>query len=143
MQYSTVLTFTIAWKLNASDCIFNGQIRKAPDIASLPGKGCVRYSSLVPDQKLGELTVYRHQFLSAVFYTAEYGTSGCGVLHPATEEAIRSGAQDGGEMGAFHHLYLAARADAVITKLKSYLPTGMKAVGIPDGSLHDLPGEVE
>ncbi|WP_020588525.1 phage tail protein [Desulfobacter curvatus] len=143
LQYSTILTTTIAQKLNASDCIFNGQIRKHHDPASLPGKGCVRYSSLIPEQDPGELTVYRCPFVSAVFFTTEYKTPGCGVLHPATQESIRSGAQDGGEMGACHHLYLATGEDAVITKLKSYLPTGMTAVAIPDGSLHDLPGEVE
>lgn len=142
LQYCTVLTTTIAENINASDCIFNGLIRKDHDSASLPGKGCIRFSSLLPDQDPGQLTLFQTLFLSAVFYTTDYGLPGCGVLHPATERSIASGAQDGGEMGGFHHLFLAARNDAVITKLKSYLPTGMSAVGIPDYSLHDLPGEI-
>ncbi len=143
MQYCTVLTTTIAEKIYASDCIFNGQIRKDHDEASLPGKGCIRFSSLWPDQDEGELSLFKSHFISAVFYSNNFGSAGCGVLHPATDKMISTGAQDGGEMGAYYHLYLVARHNAVINKLDSFLPTGMKAVVIPDYSLHDLPGEIE
>jgi hypothetical protein len=143
MQYSTVLTTAIAEKLNASDCIFNGQIRKHHDEVSLPGKGCIRYSAIMPEQDEGELKLFKTHFQEAVFYSINYGDAGCGVLHPATDLNISNGAEDGGEMGAYHHLFLVARHDAVIKKLDDFLPTGMKAVVIPDGSLHDLPGEIE
>ena len=55
---------------------------------------------------------------------------------------IAGGAEDGGEMGAYHHLHLVASREAVITKLKDFLPTGIKPVMIPDHSLHRLPGEI-
>jgi hypothetical protein len=45
-------------------------------------------------------------------------------------------------MGAYHHLYLVASRDAVITKLRDFLPTGIEPVIIPDHSLHELPGEI-
>ncbi len=142
LQYCTVLTTTIAESLQASDCIFNGLIHKDHDPASEPGEGCVRYSSLLPEQAEGELTFFDQHKLRAVFFSEAFGQPGCGVLHPATPAEIAKGAEDGGEMGAYHHLHLVASRDAVITKLKDYLPTGIKPVIIPDHSLHDLPGEI-
>lgn len=142
LQYCTVLTTTIAESLQASDCILSGLIRKDHDPATLPGEGCVRFSTLLPEQPCGELTFYDHHKLRAVFFSVTFGQPGCGVLHPATPVEIAKGAEDGGEMGAYHHLYLVASRDAVITKLKDFLPTGIKPVIIPDHSLHDLPGEI-
>lgn len=142
LQYCTVITTTIAESLQASDCIFNGAIRKALDAASDPGEGCLRYSSILPGQPEGELTLYRHHKLRSVFYSETFGQPGCGVLHPATPSEIANGAEDGGEMGAYHHLYLIASRQAVITKLKDFLPTGITPVIIPDESLHALPGEI-
>ena len=142
LQYCTVLTTTIAESLQASDCIFNGLIRKDHDMASLPGEGCVRYSTLLPEQSCGALRFYNHRKLRAVFFSVTYGQPGCGVLHPASPVEIGHGAEDGGEMGAYHHLYLVASREAVIIKLKDFLPTGIRPVVIPDHSLHQLPGEL-
>ena len=142
LQYCTVLDTTVAEKLNASGCIFNGLISKDNMVGSLPGKGCVRYSSILPEQDKGELQFFDQHKLQAVFYSDVFGEPGCGVLHPATAKDISSGAEDGGEMGAYHYLHLVARQQAVIKKLADFLPTGMKAVVIPDGSLHDLPGKI-
>ena len=142
LQYCTVLTTTIAESLQASDCIFNGLIRKDHDPASLPGEGCVRYSTLLPEQSCGALRFYNHRKLGAVFFSVTYGQQGCGVLHPASPAEIGHGAEDGGEMGAYHHLYLVASREAVIIKLKDFLPTGIRPVVIPDHSLHQLPGEL-
>lgn len=142
MQYCTVLTSTIAEKLYATDCIFNGLIRRHHDTTSEPGEGCLRYSAILPQQADGELRFFNEQRLTAVFQNMDFGQLGCGVLHPATPQEISAGAEDGGEMGAYHHLFLAARQRAVIKKLDNFLPAGMKAVVIPDLSLHDLPGEI-
>ena len=142
LQYCSVLTTSIAQGLEASDCIFNGSIRKDHDPASLPGPGCLRYSSLLPQQPEGQLRLYREQRLRAVFYNLSFGQPGCGVLHPATPDEIANGAEDGGEMGAYHHRYLVASRQAVVTKLKDFLPTGIRPVMIPDTSLHQLPGEI-
>jgi hypothetical protein len=142
LQYCSVLTTSIAESLEASDCIFNGSIRKDHDPASPPGPGCLRYSSLLPQQPKGQLRLYREQRLRAVFHSLTFGQPGCGVLHPATPEEIANGAEDGGEIGAYHHLYLVASRQAVVTKLKDFLPTGIQPVMIPDASLHQLPGEI-
>jgi len=58
----------------------------------------------------------------------------------ATPAAIRHGAEDGGEMGAFHGDYLSLLAEAVVDKLQEYLPVGLQAVVIPDTRLLDMPG---
>jgi hypothetical protein len=142
LEYCTVLTSTIAERLQASDCIFNDSMRKDLDAGSLPGKGCVRYSAIPPQQPGGALTFHREQQMRAIFYSSTFGQAGCGVLHPATPPEIANGAEDGGEMGAYHHLYLVASRQAVITKLADFLPSGIKPVLIPDASLHHLPGQL-
>lgn len=141
MQYCTVLTETIAEKITASECIFNGLIRKDHDTDSLPGEGCIRYSALHPQQLNGDVSLFNTHKRQAIFRNINYGEPGCAVLHPSTAREISFGAEDGGEMGAYHHQYLIARHQAVLTKLENFLPTGMKAVIIPDISLHDLPGK--
>ncbi|MBC8211745.1 MAG: hypothetical protein H8E21_11845 [Gammaproteobacteria bacterium] len=141
LQYCTILNRSIVEKLFASDCIFNGLIRKDHNPASKPGKGCVRYSSLLPTQDSGELYLFHTQAVKAVFKTEIFPRAGCGVLHCANPTQISTGAEDGAEMGAYHHLYLSARTQAVLKKLEDFLPAGMQAVVIPDDSLADLPGE--
>ena len=73
-------------------------------------------------------------------FTTQFGDRSCGVLHPATPAAIRHGAEDGGEMGAFHGDYLSVLAEAVVQKLEDYLPVGLDAVVIPDEGLRQMPG---
>ena len=142
LQYCTVLTTTIAQALQASDSIFQGVIRKDHDGTSLPGEGCIRYSAIPSQQQPGALHMHRVQTRPAVFQSLDFGQPGCGVLHPATVAEIANGAEDGGEMGAFHHRYLVASQQAVVTKLKDFLPTGVTPVVIPDSSLYQLPGEI-
>ena len=73
-----------------------------------------------------------------VFYSDSFGERGCGVLHPATAEGIRHGAEDGGEMGAYHDLYLSLLCEAVVDKLADDLPLGLEAASIPDAHMLDL-----
>ncbi|MBL4658862.1 MAG: hypothetical protein JKY19_00770 [Alcanivoracaceae bacterium] len=143
LQYCTVLQTTITKKLNASDCIFNGLIGKSLADKTLPGNGCIRYSSILPKQQSGDIQYFKVPKLRAVFYQDLFHLhlTGCGVLHPATPIEIANGAADGSEMGAFHHLHLVARQQAIIKKLIDFIPTGMQAVIIPDNSLNELPGE--
>ena len=75
-----------------------------------------------------------------VMLSTQYSERGCGVLHPATPAAVRHGAEDGGEMGAYHGDYLSLLAEAVVDKLLDYLPVGLQAVVIPDTRLLDMPG---
>ncbi len=70
---------------------------------------------------------------------ARFGEAGYGVLHPATSESIRFGAEDRGEMGAYHHRHYALRDEAAIDKLSDYLPVGIEPVLIPDIRLLRIP----
>ncbi|HHL31584.1 MAG TPA: hypothetical protein ENJ41_03290 [Oceanospirillales bacterium] len=144
LQYCTVLKTTLAAKLNASDSIFNGLIGKSQDDQTTPGTGCVRYSSILPKQQAGDIQYFKAPKLKAVFYSDQFNPHpvGCGVLHPATPIEIANGAADGSEMGAYHHLHLLARQQAILKKLIDFMPTGMQAVIIPDGSLNQLPDEI-
>ncbi len=54
-----------------------------------------------------------------------FGTPGCGVLTDQTAPAIAKGAEDGGEMGAYHAWRYTAGRDALAAKLADYLPIGV------------------
>ncbi|MDQ6966343.1 MAG: hypothetical protein Q9M23_05420, partial [Mariprofundaceae bacterium] len=138
LEYCTVLDGMLSEALQASDCIFSGEVRKDhPGYGNEPPeKGCVRFSR-VPTALFGGIA-RRHTCTDAkpLFFHDDfdelYRGSGCAVLHPATPEAIRSGAEDGGEMGAYHHRLYCLGQEAVIDKLKDYLPLGIEPVLIPD-----------
>ncbi|MFT6925784.1 MAG: hypothetical protein ACJAZP_001373 [Psychromonas sp.] len=143
LQYCTVLTSTTAERVNASDSIFNGAVQKESVFGSLPGNGCIRFSALNPGQQRGALSLFKTYFTAAVFYSLEFGDAGCGVLHPACDQKLQNAAQDGTEIGAYHHLYLIAAQQAVLKKMQDFLPVGIKALLIPDHSLLQLPNEIK
>lgn len=63
---------------------------------------------------------------------AGFGTRGYGVLKQSAHPSIRQGAEDGGELGAFHHRGYCGRQDAVTEKLRQYLPVGVLPALIVD-----------
>jgi hypothetical protein len=145
LEYCTVLKKCVVEALQASDCIFTCLIRKDHQIPAEPAKApptkmCVRYSSILPDQLPVDLEQHFHNTRAPVhFFSDDFGKLSCAVLHPATDETIRQGAEDGTEMGAYHFLYLCQRYLAVQEKLKDYLPIGYEAVIIPDEYLTEFP----
>jgi hypothetical protein len=46
---------------------------------------------------------------------------------PDTNNAIRRGADDGGEMGAFHFLLAPLRETDLLVRLQEYLPAGLQS----------------
>ena len=140
LEYCTVLDTTLVEVPQASDCIFLGPIRKDFGTSQPPDSGCLRYSRVVRNQPPGgmEFTAVTQQV--PVFDSTSYGQRGCGVLHPATPQAIRQGAEDGGEMGVYHDVYLSLLAEAVMDKLADYMPVGLNAVVVPDPRLIEMPG---
>jgi len=75
----------------------------------------------------------------AFFSAPGFGVRGSGVLLPLSGPAIEAGAEDGGELGAYHHRGHAAHARAVLDKLRDNLPVGQVAVVIPDPKLDHAP----
>jgi hypothetical protein len=144
LEYVTVLDGLTAGRLQASDSILGGAVT-VPEEPDEGFEHCVRYSRIDVATKV----VTRYCTSLPPLYVeldfddgrrpAQFGEPGCGVLHPACPRAIRSGAEDGGEMGAFHDRRYSLALEAVGTKLQDFLPLGLDAVLIPDPRLHGVP----
>lgn len=145
LEYCTVLAGTRAGQLLASDCLFAGAVEDAGDETD-----CVRYSR-VPAGLLADLTANRLPHCTGVwpvFFAADFAVGvarqpGCGVLHPATPEAVGFGAEDGGELGAYHDAYFCLQREALQQKLITHLPVGIEPVLIPDGQLNVPPAALD
>lgn len=157
LEYCTVMDKADCKHLQASDCIFTGNVTDGA--GNEPESGCVRYSR-IPEGLIGSaLNVHTgrtdtntretpvfikfdycnggtHEHRMAVF-----GESGYGVLNPVTSDAIRFGAEDGGEMGAYHHKCYSLKAEAVLDKMREFLPVGIEPVLIQDTRLLRVPPE--
>ncbi len=149
-EYCTILGKCECGRIQASDCLFAGQLNLNSGLLKHPH--CIRFSRIPPGVLATALLTHRNTTGRPVFYafefdeggavvrrTARFGEPGCGVLHPATPEAVRFGAEDGGEMGAHHGWRYSLLMAAVLDKLKEFLPVGMEAVIVPDLRLHRAP----
>lgn len=144
LEYATVLGGLTAGRLQASDSILNGTVT-VPKNDNLFAH-CVRYSrigaatlNVVTRFCTAAVPVFVEMDFQGGRRTAHFGEPGCGVLHPACPRAVRSGAEDGGEMGAFHDRRYSLALDAVSTKLQDFLPLGLDAVLVPDPRLYGVP----
>ncbi len=102
---------------------------KVPVCADRKQQGCVRFSYLpagavVPRQF--ECVPQGEGILRPMFYSLRYGEPGYGKLLPDTDDAIRRGADDGGEMGAFHFVLAPQREADLQVRLQEYLPVGLE-----------------
>lgn len=149
LEYVTVLEGLKAGRLQASDSILAGSV-DVPEIQVKAFEHCVRYSridaatsNVVTRFCTGSVPLFVELDFDAPQGVerrpASFGEPGCGVLHPACPRTIRSGSEDGGEMGAFHDRRYSLALDAVSTKLQDFLPLGLDAVLIPDPRLHGVP----
>jgi hypothetical protein len=92
-------------------------------------QGCLRFSylpamSTIPPQY--ECVVQAASAPQPVFYSLQYGDPGYCKLLPSTDDAIRRGADDQGEMGAFHFVLAPLREDDLQVRLQEYLPAGLE-----------------
>ena len=170
LEYCTVMKRAGCKHLQASDSIFAGSITsvskpntgmQAPSFFN-----CVRYSVIPADLDQGIANVLRlvdasdtttpgsntleiPVFVQFVYCssdghehrTAMFGEPGYGVLDPVTPGAIRFGAEDGGEMGVCHHKYFSLKDEAVLDKMREFLPVGIEPVLIQDTRLLHVPPE--
>ncbi|MFZ5447956.1 MAG: phage tail protein [Thermodesulfobacteriota bacterium] len=150
LEYCSVLEAFQADRLQASDCIFYGSLNLTPATQTAPH--CLRFSRIPPGLAVANLLAYQNTTDIPIGYEfefavdgvlerrqASFGEPGCAVLHPATSEKIRFGAEDGGEMGVHHDWRYSLLLAAVQTKLQDFLPLGIEAVIIPDLRLLALP----
>ncbi|MFJ6633662.1 hypothetical protein ACIQMR_20095 [Streptomyces sp. NPDC091376] len=114
----------------AENTVFTGQLRVARR-----GIGCLRFSYVPP----GSRTPRRHRcqpdlagretdpLVRPLFTGERYGTPAYGQLAHGCHDAIRRGAEDASEMGAFHDLYQPQRLDSLRARLAEYSPAGADA----------------
>ena len=104
-----------------------------PAVARRRQEGCVRFSHVPP----GSLTPRRHHCVperesdaasvAPVLTSPHYGDPGYCQLADRSVAAVRQGADDESEIGAFHHLQLARREAHLRTRLEEYLRFGLEA----------------
>lgn len=90
--------------------------------------GCVRFS-FIP---VNSITPRRFQCVeqalagpAPVFFSLRYGHPGYLKMLASTDTAIRRGADDGGEMGAFHFVLAPLRERDLQIRLQEYTPVGL------------------
>jgi hypothetical protein len=106
-----------------------GDAWKAALWADRKQEGCIRFSYLPP----GSITPRRYQCVEEargtpgpLFYSLRYSDPAYGKLLPQTADDVRRGADDGGEMGAFHFLLAPLRETDLRVRVQEYLPVGLE-----------------
>ncbi len=74
---------------------------------------------------------------------AKYGEPGYGVLAAISPIAVRFGAEDGTEVGTYHHKYYCLRLEATLDKIRIFLSVGIEPVLIQDTRLMYVWPELE
>lgn len=131
--YATVLTLIsnsiCLAALSKKDLSESPRLWASPLWADRQQSGCVRYSYLpaspVIPQQYKCVTQAANQ-PEPVFYSLRYGDPSYCKLVPDTSDTIRRGADDGGEMGAFHFLLAPLRETDLQVKMLEYLPVGLE-----------------
>jgi hypothetical protein len=115
----------------ASNCIFLGQsvsVRRRQE-------GCVRFSWLPNNAQTRTPRRYRclpsatgeNADIRPEFTSLRFGDAAYAQLSRSCPAAIRTGADDGSEMGAFHDLFQAQRETHLRARLEEYLRFGLEA----------------
>lgn len=138
--YCTVMGETDVARLHASDCLLG---TLSANINCEANTSCIRYSRFdAPPGKADcfgksapSNTADRPDFVqcwhsesdgACALRLATYGEPGFGVLDTIAAPSITRGAEDEGEMGAYHHQFLAAELRALRQKLTHFLPLGQE-----------------
>jgi hypothetical protein len=120
----TLVSNTIFWA-----ALTAGDLWDAPLIADRKQQGCVRFSFLPVGAIIPRHFKCVKQALASaqpIFFSLRYGAPGYAKLLVFTSSAVRRGASDGGEMGAFHFLLAPLREADLRVRMVEYLPVGME-----------------
>jgi hypothetical protein len=155
LVYCTVMGDVVLERLWASDCIFAGAIN---GISCTGEDSCVRYSRVADLAQLAGcmsekspanttadpnfIRLYFRDGADCVLRPAAFGEPGCGVLDLTTSPLIREGAEDEGEMGAYHHRFHSVQLRALRRKLRNSLPVGQEIAIRYDPHLVPAPARV-
>ncbi len=92
-------------------------------------QGCVRFSFLPAGARTPRRFECVEQAIAApqpIFFALRYGRPGYLKLLTSTPDVIRRGADDGGEMGAFHFVLAPLRETDLRVRMQEYLPVGLE-----------------
>jgi hypothetical protein len=131
--YASLLSLvsdSMVWAaLSAADKAASPSSWRAPLWASRKQQGCVRFSYLPP----GSITSRRFKCLEQaegvpqpLFLSMRYGDPSYAKLAPYTDDLIRRGADDDGEMGAFHFLLAPLRENDLLVRIQEFIPVGLE-----------------
>ena len=142
-EYVTVTESAAFAVVLASDCLFAGTLTVAGDGTDAM-LGCIRYSRVPSDFDRDRVHMYLSTFGSAQFQIRpcieespgnfvsripELGEQGFGVLADTNPAAVAQGAEDGGEVGAYHDQHHLSRLRAALLKAGRYAPAGRRIFG--------------
>jgi len=136
---ATVLGSTVVDRIEASNSVFIGLLT-----VTRRQEGCVRFSHVPagsttprrfrcqPDLALAGVSTTAaidrvRARLTPVFTSRAYGDPGYGQLGRGVAVEIRTGAEDGSEMGVFCHVKQPQRESNLSIRLDEYLPVGLDA----------------
>jgi hypothetical protein len=107
----------------------SGDTWQAPLWADRKQAGCLRFSYLPQNP----LTPRKFECVTEaagrpgpLFASLRYGDPDYAKLLPVTDDTIRRGADDGGEMGAFHFVLAPQRETDLLIRIGEYLPVGLE-----------------
>ncbi len=98
-------------------------------IADRKQEGCVRFSFLPAGAKTPRRYECVEQAIAGpqpIFFALRYGRPGYAKLLTSTSDVVRRGAEDGGEMGAFHFVLAPLRESDLRVRMMEYLPVGLE-----------------
>ena len=136
----TLLGCTVVGKVHAtllslvSDSIFWGALTTGDTwttalISDRRQQGCVRFSFLPEGARTPRRFECVEQALASpqpIFFAFRYGRPGYLKLLASTPDVVRKGADDGGEMGAFHFVLAPLREIDLRVRMQEYLPVGLE-----------------
>ena len=98
-------------------------------IADRKQQGCVRFSFLPAGAKTPRRFECIERAIAGpqpIFFALRYGRPGYMKLLASTPDVVRRGADDGGEMGAFHFVLAPLRETDLRVRLQEYMPVGLE-----------------
>ncbi len=109
---------------SVANSLLYGDVSVADQAAS-----CWRFSRL--PAALHPPRAFRTTSATPIFISLKYGDAGYCHLHPNTSSALRSGGEEGGEIGAFHQAGIAWRLQNLARRLSEYTPAGVTSFVLP------------
>jgi hypothetical protein len=131
LSRTTVVGESNVRELNASEVIFTEIVRSERTQA-----GCLRFSYAPPGsrtprtfhcQPQDDMDATLRAVVEPVFKSLRYGEPAYGQLDLVCAAEVRTGAEDGSEMGVYSSLKQPQRESGLLLRLHEYLPVGRQA----------------